>query len=827
MEDRNTCAVAMRPRHSLLFLVAALAGFCANGFCETAEVQPILDSYCVRCHGEEKQKGDHRFDQIQFPVKDADTLILAQDMIDQLESGEMPPKKADQPDEATKGKLIEFLRKQAAAFHESARKLADRGTVLRRLNRREYRNTVRDLLHLNLQMFDPTQRFPTDLTSGNFDNIGNTLVTTGFLLEQYLIAADQVIEKALSPETRPEIRTWHFGPPFEQQPELIFAHKKAFQSKFLCIHETINSENHWGEYAPILKFKEGVPYQGRYKIELLLEAKNRNHPYPESEVSIDKDEPMLLGIIPGNLSFGELHNPQPFETVLAKVDIPDGKPQWHTRTVWLDKGFSPRFIYINGPSRARNNQSRLGLKLLKEKGLDNKQFGDHYVAAMTQGKLPHIRIHEIRIKGPLYDEWPPQSRRDILGKAPFTPDRLKSIVTSFAGKAFRRPATTEEIDRLLKVAQRSRAAGRTPYQAMTDSLKAVLCSPGFIYLNEQTRSKEDSRLTGPAMANRLAYFLWSSMPDQALLGKAAEHGIETPENLRIEVNRMLRDPRSAAFYEGFTDTWLDLRDLGGMPPDRGSFRVYYDKNLRPLMLRETRLFTRYLMEKNLSLLNFLNSDFTFANKTLARFYGLPKMKGYVFQKVSLPNKTRGGLLGQASILTVTANGIETSPVTRGVWVLDNILGTPPSPPPASVKPLDPDTRGTKTIREQLAKHRNAASCNECHRKIDPPGFALENFDPIGQWRSRYQGKQVVDASGAFSTGETFHDVVGMKKILLGRKDQFTRALIGKLLTYGTGRRVEAIDRPEINRLLHEVKKNDYRFRDTLLLVIGSPLFQSK
>ena len=791
------------------------------------DVHKTLQTYCIGCHGTEKQKGERRFDQLQFPIKDSDTLIIAQDMIDQLVLGEMPPKKADDhPGEAEKMELINYLRGETKLFHET-NKSSGGETVLRRLNRREYRNTVRDLLHLNMQMFDPTQRFPRDLTAEHFDNVGNTLVTSGYLLEQYLNSADQLIERALAPAKKPEVQQWSFTAPFEQQPELRASHLRAYKSKFLALHETINSDNHWGEYAPILKFQDGVPYGGYYEINLLLEAKNKNHPHPESKVSIDKDEPMILGIVPGNRAFGELHNPQPFEEVLADIKIPDGKPQWHSSTIWMDKGFTPRFIYINGPARARGNQSSLGLKLLKERGGDNKKFGNHYVMAMTESELPHIRIHEIEIRGPFYDQWPTKSRRAVLGDKAFSVDRTEKIVSDFASKAYRRKATPEEVQRVLKVAKNSLANGRTPYESVKDSLKAVLCSPGFIYLDEQTDKPESSDLSDVAFANRLSYFLWSSMPDQGLLNAAGNHSIRNKETLEKEVLRMLKDSRGNAFYKDFPDSWLALRDLGGMPPDRRTFPVYYEKNLRPLMLQETQLFVRYLLEENLSLINFLDSNFTFTNKTLAKFYGLPAMKGYEFQRVALNDKRRGGLLGHASVLTVTANGIETSPVTRGVWVLENIFGTPPSPPPDDVEPLDPDIRGAKTVREQLAKHRNVPACNECHKKIDPPGFALENFDPIGKWRATYGRNRKVDASGVFSDGTEFTDVVGMKKVLLQRKDRFTRTLVEKLLTYGTGRQIEATDRPEIDRLVEEVKKKDYRFRDTLILVIESKIFQSK
>ena len=237
-----------------------------------------------------------------------------------------------------------------------------------------------------------------------------------------------------------------------------------------------------------MDFLEGVPYNGYYEVRLLLEAKNRDHTHPENRVLIDKDEPMMLGIIPGNRIFGELHNPQPYEEVLAKINIPDGEPQWHSSTVWIDKGFTPRFIYINGPSGARGNQANLGHKILKEKKALRKRFGTHYSMAMIEGMLPHIRIHEIEIRGPFYEQWPPRGRQDILGDEPFSPQRVEKIVSDFASKAYRRKATPEEVQRILKVAKSSRADGRTPYESLQDSIKTVLCSPGFLYLEDQTES---------------------------------------------------------------------------------------------------------------------------------------------------------------------------------------------------------------------------------------------------------------------------------------------------------------------------------------------------
>jgi hypothetical protein len=282
---------------------------------------------------------------------------------------------------------------------------------------------------------------------------------------------------------------------------------------------------------------------------------------------------------------------------------------------------------------------------------------------------------------------------------------------------------------------------------------------------------------------------------------------------------------------GLLDSWLNLRSFGDMPPDRAAFPNYYAHNLQPAMRRETQLFTRHLLDANASIVNFLDSDFTFVNRQLAQHYGMPgavsAADGHVFRQVKFTTPNRGGLLGQGSVLTVSANGVETSPVTRGVWLLENILGTPPSPPPDNVPPIDPDVRGAKSIRDILIKHRSNAACFECHRKIDPLGFALENFDPVGSWRTHYEKGQRIDPAGELPGGQSFKDVAGLKKILVQRKDQFAQMLTEKILGYACGRRIEPLDRPDVIRIVDELKKGDYGFRLLIEHVVLSESFRSR
>jgi hypothetical protein len=290
---------------------------------------------------------------------------------------------------------------------------------------------------------------------------------------------------------------------------------------------------------------------------------------------------------------------------------------------------------------------------------------------------------------------------------------------------------------------------------------------------------------------------------------------------------MLADPKSDAFVDGFLGSWLGLRELGATPPDRGEFRDFYHYDLDTAMRRETFLFTRYLIDQNLSLVNFLDSDFTFVNRPLARHYGIEPPPGSGFQRVDLDDRRRGGLLGQASVLTLTANGIDTSPVVRGVWLLENLLGTPPSPPPPDVQPLDPDTRGATTIRDQLEKHRDNPSCYDCHRKIDPLGFALENFDPIGRWRDAYERNHKIDASGQLPGGRQFADVVGLKSVLIEQREQFARGFTKKLLAYAMGRHAEPGDRPHVDAILQATKSGGYPLGDLIEQIVLSEPFRTK
>lgn len=819
--------------HVLLATLFAVL-FSASAAESTARTShDFLQTYCFSCHGPEKQKGDRRFDQLALPAKNLDDLIALQDIVDQLNLGEMPPKKSKQPADTERQTIIASLSTAVSEAHAALRSTGGQ-TVLRRLNKREYINTVGDLFALDMRLFDPTTKFPRDQTAEHMDNLGDVLKTSGYLLAQYLDAADQVVEKAFSITARPKEQTRRFAGNFRPQQEHTFPHGKVYNNRYLCLYEVPDTENHEGGYGYISSFQKGVPVDGVYEIRVKAQAMYRENPYDPNIFKRDTAQPFRLGIVPGDVKAGPLHHPQPIEPELAEVTLKDGEPEWYTMTVPLNAGQTPRFIFPNGMANSRRAFGTIARRYKdqwpEEERKDLGIFQARRVV-LTYGKMPHIRIHEIDIRGPIVTQWPPASQRAVLGDKPFTPERTPEILKNFADRAYRRPATKDEVDRLVRIVEARIRSGHKPFEAMKDGLKTALCSPGFLYLAEP--ENKDQKLSAYALASRLSYFLWSTLPDAELRHLADTGELLKDDVLLAQTHRLLASPRSDAFIDGLLASWLNLRSLGDMPPDRAAFDRFYYDDLKAAMKQETHLFTRYLLTNNESIVRFLDADYTFVNQPLASLYGLgnigPAETAQKFRKISLTDDRRGGLLGQGSVLTVSANGIETSPVIRGVWLLDNILGTPPPPPPDNVPTIDPDVRGAKTMRDILTKHRNNPACFECHQKIDPLGFALENFDPIGQWRSRYKNGRgpAVDASGELPGGESFKNITGLKKILVERKDLFTKMLTERVLSYACGRRIEQLDRPQVNHIVLQVKQGDYGFRTLVEQVVLSEAFRSK
>lgn len=789
----------------------------------------FLTQYCVDCHGADDPGGDRRFDTLDLSAPDNDTLVMVQDIIDQLTLGDMPPEDADQPSQKSRQQAIEQLTETLRKLRAQAES-TDRQTVLRRLTRREYLATISDLFRMDMSMFDPTDRFPRDNTVSNLDNVGDALVTSGYLLEQYLDAADAIVEKALGERQKPTEKNWHFKGGFRQQPELDGAHKEAFNFRYLCLYDSPLADRPEGAYGPLHEFEQGVPVDGTYEIRVLVQALHRDSPYSETHLKMDLREKFRLGIRPGKLSAGSLHVMQPIQPLLAEQTIEDGEPKWYTMNVQLDCGFTPRFTFENGMESVRPLHTRLHRiyqDTLPEFARGGKGIVRGRKVMLRYGQVPQIRIHEVSIRGPLLEKWPSKRVASVLPDGRFQRSEAQDLIARFAGRAYRRPVTSDELNRLMSLYESRLNDGQNPYGAFKDTLKTILCSPSFLYLLPDCKA-DSNQISQHALAARLSYFLTGSMPDDQLWN-LAESGQLDQQQLLVQTRRLLASKNSDALITGFTDAWLNLRALGEMPPDRDTFWRYYASDLKPDMKRETQLFLRHLVDDNAPITTWLNADYSFINRDLAKIYKVvdkvPAENGNDFRRVSFSDGRRGGLLGQASVLTVSANGIETSPVVRGVWMLQNVLGTTPPIPPDDVPAIDPDVRGAKTVRDLLRKHRISAACNECHRKIDPLGFAMECYDPIGRLRSHYENKAKIDTSGKLPSGQRFDDLAQLKTLLLERKSFFVRSFTEKLFAYALGRRIELDDRSTIDQILSELAMDDYPTRSMIEQVVLSDLFR--
>ena len=840
LRARQKCAQGVA---SVFKLIRSLGLVGVATFAQAAEspgqkvFSQFAGKYCLKCHDTETQKGDREFASFKLPLATQAALITAKDIIDQLTLREMPPGKAEHhPSDDERLAMIRVLREGITGARGKIESTAAR-TVMRRLSNREYENTLATLFGRRVDTLGLTADFPKEKASEHIDTIGKSLVTSGFLLDQYFQAANRLVETRLGrPDMPPQ--SWHFTGNFVQYEELSGPHKAAFNYKYLCLYEQPNTDTRQGGYGHIEDFLKGVPVPGLYDIEVHAQALHRDTHYDPAIFGIDFSEPFLLGVVPGDATKNHIHYPQAIEPLLGQAVVPDEKPEWIKFRVWLEAGQTPRFIFPNGPYESRASISQINKRYADDFQGRFAKAGIGRTHILKEGKLPHIRIGEIKIAGPFTEPGGSAEEIAVFGAKGFQAKQALDQLYAFGARAFRHPLKSADRASIWQTYERRIAEQATPRQAALDTLKMILCSPSFLYFSEITNEKE-TKLGAHDLATRLSYALWTTPPDQELSAAAASKKLLTVPELRKQSSRLLADDRVAGFVNAFLDAWLNLRELGGMPPPRESTRVYYAENLPEAMKTEVRLFFRHLLKENGSVRQFLEADYTFVDKRLAKLYNLPEQKTLRiadgFQRVSIVgNGQRGGLLGMAGVLTVSANGVETSPVTRGVWVSENILGIEPPPPPDVVPAIEPDVSGATTVRERLAKHRSDPTCNECHRKIDPLGFALESFDPIGRWRTAYAKPKgnarapKVDTSGEFGSGETYAGFDEFKRILAsGRSENFTRHLIKQFLSYASGRHMEAVDEFVVEDIFQSVKKDGYGLRTLIVECLASEIFRSR
>ena len=800
-----------------------------------AEVPLFLKTYCISCHGEKKQNGDQQFDTLTLNLSDSNNLRTWQNILDVLHRGEMPPDKdgVKQPSDKERRQVIAGLEEQLLKAYAQNKSTAGE-TVYRRMNRFEYRNTLRDLLGINIDFVDPTEKFLPDASEEGLDNIGNALVTSDYFLQQAMAAAETMIERATHFEPRPKtIRSTHPGPVLHRKGGILTSASRELNNPFDEIFEQAGRGSSGG-YIGMSDYPDGVGVSGRYRIQLTASSSNQRHPWGSS-IPNNQDEKLRVGVVIFNARAADALRYDASEKNVGEFPLPEsGAKRTVELELWLEEGWAPKFKWVNAPFRAYRTGEKLVQRYLPDLyqprpdprlGTKVKQEYLYEIGRLLveNNKGPTLRIHQVKMEGPLLDQWPPKGHVLMYGKGEVRSEDIEMHLNRFATQAFRRPVTSAEMKPYAALVRHYESEGKSTIDAMQIGYKALMSSTPFLHMPQF-----NDTLSAYELATRLSYFLWSSMPDSTLFKLAQNGSLLRPDVLQAQVERMLEDPKSQAFVAHFTDRWLRLDKINSMPPDVKQYKSYYDENLDVAMKQETHLFFAYILKNNLAISNFIDSDFTFVNRGLAALYGMAPLDDAALVKVAITDKRRGGLLGHASVLTATANGIDTSPVIRGVWVLDNLLGTPPTPPPPDVEPLAPDLQGALTIREQLDKHRENPSCYDCHVKIDPMGFALENYGPIGEWRESYGRSRIpIDASAEMADGSQYKDIVGFKKELLKRKDLVIQQLTKKLLEYSTGRIMELEDRKELESIVGTVKAKGSGLRDLVHEVVQSTVFLKK
>lgn len=835
-----------------------------------SKVKGFLDNYCIRCHGPDEEKGDRTFhqlvtkfgqNQIRINLKDKQKTNLLHDILDQLNLGEMPPQKEGvaQPKTEEIRKTISWLTKVLLKLEK---KESPNETVLRRLNRREYHNSITDLLGLNSLPFDFTENFPKDDEFHGFTNLGSELNLSDQHFDAYLEAADRYLRMAfrfdspLPPRTiRIRPQDWGYSDKVDTTPWMyrhytrdqyldIGAGKKQLSDKF----DLGTFPHKWFGHTG------GVQVSGYYKISVTAEAIRRlTHPYDPKMIPTNLKPPMQLGVYLSRGKSGVASDSVKSRARIGLWDLADHRKKTFEAIVWMDQGDVPFLNWDNGPGPSDYWMRDICKKYHTDIEFRGKQGSHawHIVGKdLVPGRVvsdvwkgPLVRVHDLRMTGPTNYTYNTKAQDLFLdGIRDLSKINLEKAVSAFIRKAYRRPVSKEEIIPYLNLEKKARMdLKRTPEDAFFLVLKAILVSPDFLYLRES--ASDDSTITNYEFANRLSYFLWSSLPDEELSQLAENNKLTDRDILKEQVLRMVEDPRSRSFVEGFAEAWLRLDKLGTMPPASLKFREYYRYGLEEAMLEETHLFVSNALHTNAEIIDFIHSDYGFLNQDLARHYGIDGVEGVHFRKVALPdNSVRGGLLGQASILTLSANGVDTSPVVRGIWVLESLLGTPPSPPPPDVEPIDPDVRGAKTVKQLLSKHRTVQACADCHAKIDPLGFPLEYFDPVGGYRPSYYRSRFwknseqtttripsypVDGSATLISGEFVNDPGSLKKALSEKNHLLVKNLASKLLSYGTGRILSLRDSAEVKSIADSVCDNNFGFRDLVVKVVTSQAFKQK
>lgn len=781
----------------------------------TKSLQPFLEKHCYECHDDLTAKGDLDLFELKSDLSQPADMEIWMQIFDRVAAGEMPPKEEDRPMQKHLTSFLRTLEEPLVAKHDELK-----GTVLRRLNRIEYQNTLNDIFGTNIPI---ATLLPEDSRSHEFSNNGEALSISMVQMQRYIDATTQILGAAIASKTAP--------------PE-----SKIIKASYA---DTRGAEKFIGkQWLKLPGGAIGFFQRTGYPTGMLREANTRisgRYKIRVTGYAFQTEKPVTFAI--GATTFLRAADKPTF----GYYSFPPGKPTTIEIEAWIENNYmvsvTPFGIYDDNYSI-----KRIGLKNYKGAGL---------------------AIQHVELEGPLTDEFPGRGHRflfdglkrnevepsnpatrkkewyvpkfEIASENPATD--VAPILHRIASKAFRRPVTAEKVAAYVDLFETEQASGSTFEEALRTATTAIFCSPDFLYLHETKGLLDDYSL-----ASRLSYFLTRSGPDDELLAAAAAGKLRSdPAALQAHAERLMKHKSFDRFVINFTDSWLDLRNMDFTSPDRRLFPEF-DPFLQDSMVRETRAYFRELIEKNLGITYLVKSDFSMLNNQLAEHYGIAGVEGPEIRRVSIPkDSVRGGFLSQGSVMKVSANGTNTSPVVRGVWILERILGEVPPPPPAAVPGVEPDIRGATTLREILTKHREAKNCRSCHELIDPPGFAMEGFNPIGGWRERFrslgegekvtelvQGKRVtyklgleVDDSGITNDGDKFSDYREFREILAADPDKLAKSLTTKLLAFATGREMGFSDRPEIKEIVKRTGEKGYGMRDIIRFIVTSEIFREK
>ena len=828
-----------------------------------ADVQPFLEKHCILCHNAQVKTADLLLDSYKNDeaARYSDIWKRVKRM---LGTGRMPPAGRPRPARQDVANVLDWITANTAEETISS----DPGRVTaRRLNRAEYNNTVRDLLGIYIR---PADDFPVDDSGYGFDNIGDVLSVSSVLMEKYMAAAGKISRRAVmtdrvakptltrysAPQSAGERRQIGSAARLSYSPEgrltvpHVFPATGEYELRlgFVDRRHVQPRRPEWVHRIPEIIDKVSVLGRriidretAREKLQILLEDSSRFMrkfgARRQDETYVVEREKLLAGL--GEYEIWLKENPEPPEPPppppLDVVFDLDGERLITYLAADDDEYERPEPVRLRVEAGERELHGEI-LSPEGERWNPNSLEWAEYRGPTTLPAKRMVFVDYVEVKGP-YDADPaplPESHRRMMVCSPagknFDGECAEQIIARVLRLAFRRPVSASEVGNYVRFARRAVKAGASFERGIQVALKAILVSPHFLF-----RVEHDPHPAGPGLsyqisdfelASRLSYFLWSSMPDQELLAAAEAGDLGTAKGRKVQVTRMVRDEKFSALVENFAGQWLELRNIALAKPDPEIFPEF-DEDLREAMVRETELFFANIVEEDRSVLDFLKADYTFVNERLAEHYGIDGVSGPEFRKVPLAGGQRGGVLTQASVLTVSSYPTRTSPVLRGLWVLDNLLGDRPPDPPGGVPELDEKTAGkAASLRQQLEKHRADPGCAVCHDRMDPLGFGLENYNAIGAWRTA-DGNFPIDASGELPGGIRFNGPAELNAVLYERGGQFARNLTEKMLTYALGRGLERYDKPVVEKIRNGMAENGYRFSSLLLGIVESMAFRMR